>query len=230
MVQDLPRDALPKGAVWNLVDYIPNVIGSPLRKRGGWSHGSDALGAGTYVAAVAFADFTTGSEVVAINDASTLFSIDPATHAVTSIGAAVVPVSNPVLHRNVLVIPSSDGSANPKSYDSGGTLQDLSGTAPDGMHATVYKDRTVLARDSSNPQRVFFGPAGVPTGTWDTANSYIDASFPVNGLAAFRNAVLMFGNGRTEKIRGSTPPPSTDMEKVPLFSVGCIDARSIAYY
>ena len=87
MVRDVPRDQLPSGAVWNLVDYIPNVIGSPARKRGGWSHGSDALGAGTYAAAVAYPDFTTGSKLVAINDAGTLYSINTSTQAVTSVGA-----------------------------------------------------------------------------------------------------------------------------------------------
>jgi hypothetical protein len=39
-------DQMPAGSLWNLVDYIPNVIGAPLRKRGGWGYGSDALGAG----------------------------------------------------------------------------------------------------------------------------------------------------------------------------------------
>lgn len=228
--RDFPRDQMPPGSVWDLLDYIPNILGSPLRKRGGWGYGSNAFGAGSYAAALAFADFTGGSQLIGINDAGTLYTIAPSGGAATSKGAARVPVSRPFMHRNILVIPSPDGSASVKKYDGSAAPADLAATAPAGMYGDVFKDFTILGRISGQEQRLFFGPAGVPTAAWDTTNSYIDASFPLAGVAAMRNVILLFGSGRTERIIGSVPPPNTDMKRDPLFSIGCIDARSIAFY
>lgn len=228
--RDYPRDQMPPGSVWDLLDYIPNILGAPIRKRGGWGYGSNALGAGSYAAALAFADFSGGSQLVLINDAGTLFKVVPATGVVTSKGAARVPVSRPVLHRDILVIPSPDGSLSTKKYDGAAAPADLSATAPAGMYADVYKDRTLLGNISGNAQRLFFGPAGAPTGVWDVAETFIDASFPLAGVAAMKNRILLFGSGRTERIIGSVPPPNTDMEKGPLFDIGCIDARSIVSF
>lgn len=228
--RDFPRDQMPPGSVWNLLDYIPNVLGAPLRKRGGWGYGSSAFGAGAYGAAVAFADFTVGSQLIGINDAGTLFKINIATGAVTSMGAARVPVSRPVLHREILVIPSPDGTLSTTKYTGAGAPADLSASAPAGMYADVYKDRTILGRIAGQEQRLLFGPAGVPTGVWDVAQSFIDASFPLAGVAAMKNRILLFGSGRTERIIGTVPPPNTDMEKGPLFDIGCIDARSIVSF
>lgn len=229
--RDFPRDAMPAGALWDCVDFIPDIIGAPLRKRGGWPYGSDAFGAGSYAAAVAFADFTTGGRLVGINDSGTLYSIALSNGAVTSEGSSGVPIAPPVLHRDVLVIPSADGTANVKKYlAAGGAPADLAATAPDGMYAAVYKDRTLLANVSGNQQRIYFGPAGAPTQAWDTTTSFIDASFPVAGLAALKNAVLVFGNAACERIRGTIPPPHSDMLREPLYDIGCIDARSIVAY
>jgi hypothetical protein len=229
--RDGARDQLPAGAVWDLVDYVPNVLGAPLRKRGPWSYGSDALGSSSYAAACAYADFTTGAAAVAIDNAGIVYRVNPATGAVTSEGAAVVPISPPQLHRDVLVIPSPDGTTLPQKYlAAGGAPAALAVTAPAGQYAAVYKDRTVLASVSGNEQRVYFGPGGAPTQAWDTTNSWIDASFPVVGLAAMRNVIVVFGAGRCERIRGNTPPPNTDMLREPLFDAGCIDARTIVPY
>lgn len=227
--RDYPRDQMPPGSVWSLLDFIPNILGSPLRKRGGWSYGSNAFGAGSYAAAVAFADFTGGSQLVAIDDAGDLKKVTLA-GVVTSKGAARIPVSRMPLHRGILVIPSPDGSASAKQYDGSAAPSDLAATAPAGMYADVYKDHTILGKVVGQEQRLFFGPAGVPTGVWDTANSYIDASFGLAGVAAMKNRILLFGSGRTERIIGTTPPPNTDMEKGPLFDIGCIDARSICSF
>lgn len=228
--RDYPRDQMPEGAVWDLLDYIPSILGAPLRKRGGWGYASDAFASGSYAAAVCFADFTDGSQLVAIDDTGDLKTVSLSDGSVTSQGAARVPVSRPVLHRNILVIPSPDGTLSVKKYDGSNAPADLSSTAPAGMYADVYKDHTILGRSDGEEQRLYFGPAGVPTGSWDTSESYIDASFDLAGVAAMKNRILLFGSGRTETILGSEPPPNTDMTRSPLFDVGCIDARSIASF
>lgn len=227
MKRDSSRDQLPAGSLWNLVDWIPNAIGAPIRKRGGFEYGSAAFGAGSYAAASAFADFSSGSQLVGINDGATLFSIDPTSGIVTSKGAAGIPLSHPFLHRNLLVIPSADGVAGVYSYDGAAAPAPIAASAPPGLYGDVYKDRTVLGNILGQEQRLFFGPGGSPSGIWDQTNSYIDASFPLRGVKAMRNLILLFGRGHTERIIGTTPPPNTDMERQPLFDIGCLDARSI---
>ena len=45
MAQDYSRDQLPPSTVWNMVDFFPNSLGAPLRKRGGWVYASSAISA-----------------------------------------------------------------------------------------------------------------------------------------------------------------------------------------
>jgi hypothetical protein len=71
-----------------------------------------------------------------------------------------VPISHPVLHRDVLVIPSPDGTLSVKKYvAAGGAPADLDATAPAGMYATVYKDRTILGVSPATRPASTSGPA-----------------------------------------------------------------------
>jgi len=59
--------------------------------------------------------------------------------------------------------------------------------------------------------------------------SFLDVSFPIKGMASLPNVMLWFGDERTARIRGTTPPPDTDMQiDDPIFNYGTTDARSIA--
>lgn len=235
MRRDTPRHQMPKESVWNLVDLIPEVIGAPLEKRGGWSYGSDAF-TGVHAGsdecvAVFYADFTAAPKLcVASRDvgvATNLLTVNTSTNAVSSVGnLSNTMVQNPVLHADKLIFPFSGGATAPQKYD-GSTLAALGGSPPNGTYATVYKDRTVLARTSTNKTRVYFSDPADPEG-WDTTNTYLSVLSPITGLAALPNALLVFQDKVTSRIRGSTPPPGTDMiVDDPLFSVGCSDARSI---
>lgn len=228
MKRDFARDAMPRGALWNCVDYIPDELGAPLVKRGGDTNTSNDISAvdagASYVVGGAYVPFAGGDKNCAIDEDGDLYTI-AANGTVTQIGAAVVPKAPLAFHREKLIITASDGTTAPKYYD-GSTLGTLAGSPPAGIFGEVYKDRTVLARTSANPNRVFFSGPGDPT-SWDTTNSWIDSSFPVTGLAALRNALLVFSRQRVERILGATPPPGTDMSRQTLFEQGCVDARSI---
>lgn len=219
------------GAAWNLVDYIPQH-GGPLRKRGGWAYASpDIAGVSggenaTYIQAVVHAPFAAAAKLCAIDEDGLLYTVASSSSA-THIGTAVTPLQVPVFHRDRIIITASNGTTAPKSY-TGSTLADLAGSPPAAKYAGVYKDRTLLGNTSAQPQRLSFSDAGDPT-TWNAAG-YIDTGDPIKGLATLRNAVLVYHDGRTERIRGATPPPNTDMVLEPLFDQGCIDARSIALY
>jgi hypothetical protein len=177
MRRDIDRAQMPPGTAWNILDWIPDDLGAPLTGRGGWAYAGAALSGATSLKSVTYAPFSAGGKVLAIDQAGTLWNGLTA----ASIGAAVVPGSNPAFHRGLAIIPNNDGSSNPKSYD-GTTLQNLAGSPPTGMYAGVYKDHALLARSSAEPQRLWFSASGDPT-SWDTTAGWWDATGKISGLA-----------------------------------------------
>lgn len=231
IVRDATRASIPRGGLYDSADYLLHQPGIAI-KRGGTSYAGPAMTGATYAAQVAYADFPAGSKLVGIGDNGHLYTVTSGTTTdVSTMGTGFPGVDIPKLRigggKNLLVIPASDGTTAPKTYD-GTTVATLGGSPAAGKYAAVYKTRVVLANTSANPNRIFFSPTPDPTTTWDTATSWIDADYPVTGLAALNNALLIFSSGRTERLVGSTPPPGSDMTRSPLGSIGCTDARSIA--
>lgn len=227
MKRDFPREQLPPGSVWNLVDLIPQTLGAPLRKRGGYSYASNDISAVTatasYATSVKYCEFAAAAKLVIHDEDGRLYTATPGSLTVTDVGASLVPAQNPTFYRNKAII--TDGANAPKSYD-GTTLAALGATAPVAFYSTSYHDFGVLARTTANPNRVFFSDAGDPT-VWDTTNSYIDANYAVTALAPLQSALLVFSKGHIERIRGSIPPPDTDMVRETLFDVGVVDPWSV---
>lgn len=235
MRQDEERGRMLRGAVWNMVDALPDLDDAPAGKRGGWAYASNDISAtkatASYVAALIYAAFTAAAKLVAIDEDGELYTINTGTQAVTDIGAVVVPKQRPVLHADKLIIPAGDGTTAPKYYDGNATVGTLAGTPPTAKWAEVYKDRTCLAYTSSFKTRIFFSGAADPT-SWDTTNSWQSVLAPITGLASLPNALLVFQEKQTSRIRGYTPPSASSAGDFivddPLFKIGCTDARSIA--
>jgi len=233
MARDFPRNQLPQGAVWNMVDWLPRDD-APLRGRGGWSALADihaVTSSADKIHAGIYAPFSTKKNL-AVDDGGNLYSFTDA-GTVTGIGVAYasgLPLQNPVFHADYVIFPSGDGSTAPKRYNNT-AIAALGGTPPAGQYATVWKDYTLLANTTANPRRLFFSEPGDPNATWDTTLSIIDFSRPIRGLAALRNSVLVFHDDAVSRLRGSIPPPDGDLEKDdPAFQVGLVDARSICTY
>ncbi len=159
MAQDYSRDEMPPTSLWNLVDYIPNVLGAPLRKRGGWVNASSSLS----VRKVMYGLMDSGGAKLLAIDATTgtsagqsLYSINETTGATTLIGSvtaasagsaatssAGVPTSivgKPVFYGKQWFIPVGYSD----SYVSAGAI-----TATSSMNAAVY-DGATLAKVSVN--------------------------------------------------------------------------------
>jgi hypothetical protein len=214
MKPDLPHDKLPKNAVRNMVDFIPNHNDVPLALRDGWQRTGSSM-ATTYAGALAFAPFSAGSQLVGIADTGTVFQVPHTSDSAnTTRGTAQVPVQPPVFYRNVLYIPSDLGVSSVKSYDGTTNAAAAAGSPPAGQLCTVFKDHLVLAGGPS-PNRVWFSNGG-DASVWDTAadGQWLDASFPVSGLAVVRNII--------PGVAGS------DMVREPLPIPGCADPASIA--
>lgn len=216
------------GSLWNAVDVLIED-GGPLRERGGWSAVANiATGSGTQVVAGIYAPFNNGAQNLALTNGSDLFLITPGSAVIAASGVGG-PKQNPIFHNNLVIVPSYDGINTVWKYD-GSSAASLT-AAPTGMYACVYKDYTILGASSTSANRAWFSEPGVPNGTWDTTSSWLQFSQPIRGFASLRNAVLVFGDGVTARIRGSIPPPDTDMVvDDPVFQVGITDARSIAYH
>lgn len=256
MKRDSSRNRMPPNTAWNMVDLIPDYD-APARERGGWAHASDAVSAVTatasYIRGGIFATFspTSGADPrnLAIDEDGLLYRI--ATNGtVTLIGSARTLAQNPVFHggtaasaasaiyTGLVIIPDGAGAAVPKKYD-GTTLSDLGGSPPKARYAAVYRDYTVLGNgmvgSTTYPNRIWFSPAGDPDAgfsgsvtAWDTTDSWIDFSLPVEGLASTKSVLLVFHADRLSRIRGSSPPPDEDMVvDDPFQKVGLLDPFSI---
>lgn len=259
MKRDVSRNRMPPNSAWSLVDYIIDY-GAPVRERSGWSHASNSVSAvragASYIDGGIYSIFspTAGAspQNLAIDEDGFLFKIAEA-GTVTQIGASNNIAQNPVFHggaaasaatavyTGLVIMPDADGTAVPKKYD-GTTLSNLNGSPPTAKFATVYKDYTALGNGSVGgieyPNRVWWSPPGDPdcgfsgsTTAWDTTDSWNDFSLPVIGMASTKNVMLVFGDGAISRLRGSSPPPSTDMTvDDPWQSLGLLDAFGISVY
>lgn len=232
MRRDHGREDLPEDALWNLVDFIPDVLDARLRKRGGWVNASQDIngiqGTAAWIAAGIVADYTAGQSKLAFDEDGRAYEAESAL-STENIGLAH-PTLSPVFYDDMVIVPHATSSDPPKKITrSGGvhTIANLGGTPPAGRHAIVYKDVLWLALD----KRIHFSVAGNPE-SWDTNVRYLDVSYPITGFAApGGNGVMVFSEGRTVRVRGTVPPPDSDMVvDDPIFTIGCTDSRSIAHW
>jgi hypothetical protein len=231
MVRDAPRTSIPANGVYDSADFLFHQPGIAI-KRGGTSYAGPAMGATTSAKAVAYAEFPAGSKLVGVGSDNALYSITSGT--TTALGGSGVTsgiIDRPKLRigggKNYLIFPSSDGTTAPIVYDGSAAPAALGGSPPAGKFIEIYKTRLVIGGKSGNENRLYFSPTPDISTTWDTTNSWIDCDHAITGIAALHNALLIFSQGHTERIIGSTPPPGSDMDRSPLGDIGCTDARSI---
>ena len=226
MRRDADRAMLPGGSVWNLVDFVPDELGAAAEGRGGWTYAGPALSGATGINVVGY--HPDSARVVAVDQALTLWDVAAGTSIGTLPHSLVsLPKGPPTYHRGKLIFGIRGSSTNPCYYD-GSTITSISGS-PTADYLTTYKDHTAIAHSTAFPNRVWFSAAGDPT-TWDLNYGWWDTTGPVTALASTLNAILVFHGDSVERLRGTTPPPGSDMTLEPLYNDGCIDAFSIAYW
>ena len=225
-----------KGIARWTANFTPPAAAYTADSQTSWLiHADVFIAAATALRAVAHADFPNGAQVTATADDSHLYHITPDTTVdIGSVGSArTSPLCKPVLHvsgTSRLVLPANDGTSVPFAYD-GSTLATLGGSPPAGRIAGIYKARLLLANSVANPNRLWFSPLDL-SGTWDTANAWVDFDHPITGIQAIRNACLIFSSGHTDYMTGSIPPgiQGFDMSAGPLGDIGCSDGRSIGVW
>jgi hypothetical protein len=236
LFSDRSRDRLPDGSVWELFDYVPEILQAGVRMRGAWTWQSTVLT--NNPDGMLYAPYRAGAKLLVANGAR--LDVVPT----DSVGAALVGTipttkQNPVFHRDRTIVPAANGTSAMRFITYNGTvytLTDAPVSALTGKYATVWKDRVVVGGSASFPYRVAFSKPGDPTAAWD-AISIVDTEDDLTGLARMRNQVLVLHAASVERLRGTTPPDSTlsdptgDLIRDTLDErAGCYDARSIAYW
>lgn len=233
MLRDVARNRLPRGAAWTIQDYIPEELGAPLVKRGGWSYQSGDLtgvmGTADRVVNVFYAPLAAPQLCAVVRDdggGTQQFVTIASTSSATARGSTRYPKENLTFYRGRVFITDNAGSSAPQQWD-GSNLNTVGGSPPTGSASCVYKDRLVLASSNTDEERLWFSAPGDPA-SWDTTNSWIDTSEVVRAVYQIRNSILIFHGGSIERIIGSTPPPGSDMYLQPMSDIGTIYAKSLA--
>jgi hypothetical protein len=233
--RDYPRDNMPKGYLWDVLDYVPLIVDAPLSGRGGWRWNSSPLGGD--IEAGIYAQYVAGAKLLVQASDGHLYEI-PDDGTYTAVDKGVVPRSrqNPIQVGDIVVHFDRDGLVVPTTITAPGgttTIGSLDASAPKARYGTIYKTMIVAANAPGQEDVVRFSTPGSPTGAWDT-NSFVRTSRPVSAIAALRSAVIIFHAGQVERIRGTIPPHGTetgDMFLEQLFDrIGCDEPQTIAYW
>lgn len=228
--RDFPRDKMPQGYLWDVVDYVPLIIDAGLTGRGGWSWGSSVMGGDA--SAGILAAYSNGEKLLVIGDNHQWYEIDQTTMVATAKGAAPTALQNPLQWVDYVIAFDGAGAAVPQLITNPGgvfTSAAMDASAPKAKVGCVY-GAFIVAGDGAN---VRFSAPNAPTSPWP-AVSYIPMDNQVTALAALRSVILAFHPGSVERIRGATPPNDAgggDMFSERLFDrVGCTEPKSIAYW
>jgi hypothetical protein len=230
MVRDSPRSSIPTGGVYDSADYLLHQPGIAI-KRGGTAYAGPAAAAGTYMEAVAYAEFPAGAKLIGVDSANNINEITPGSTidlgGTDPAGVIDVPKLRIGGGKNLLIIPQANGTSGPVKYDGSAAPALLGGSPPAGKFCAVYATRVVLGNKDGNENRLAFSPTPDIETAWDVATAWLDTNYEVTGIAAMANALLIFSEGHTERIIGTTPPPGSDMQLATIGGIGCTDARSI---
>ena len=156
MKRDFPREQMPKGSVWNMVDYLPEVLNSSLRKRGGYAHESQDInavqGTASYLMSGLYAPYSSSASILVFDEDGRAYEVE-STSSTENIGAALTTI-NPVFYSDKVIAPDSTGAAGPKKLTKAAgthTIANLGGSPPAGRYAVIYKDVLWLASSAAIP-------------------------------------------------------------------------------
>lgn len=235
--RDYALDQLPRGYVWDLVDYIPRRRGARLECRSPWAFFSPSSLAGLIQGGL-HATFPAGSNLL-VHGSPNLYDVNRDTGVATSVGTLFSSLRQNGVMLNDRAYFFDGGAIQKPKYltRTGATLSAptaLPASAPVASLGCAYKDRLVLSGNPAAPSRVYFSELdtdGGPPGTWD-ATAYTDSTRAVTALWPMSSQILVFHDGSIEKLRGSIPPgvdrDNADMGWDPFSEqMGCNDPASV---
>lgn len=204
--RDKSREQLPEDALWDVLDYIPD-LGAPLRKRGGWAtYGAslDSINASATVPKrVFYAPFST-PQVLAWDNNGRLFNLT----APVDVGATTVPLHTPTFFRDLVIW--GDGDNAPRKYD-GNTVSSLGGSPPTTARCSaVWQERVIFSgrlSTAAEKATIYFSAAGNAE-SWDTTNAFVRTRDTIQGLAPLGTSIIVFHAGSVTKVYPDGSPPA----------------------
>ncbi len=234
--RDFPRDRMPQGYLWDVVDYVPLIIDAGLTGRGGWQWGSDLMG-GDPVAGI-LGGFTSGDKLLVIGSNNQWYEVGQnPPYPVTAKGGSYAPKQHPIQATNMVVAFDGAAAGVPQLLTApGGNLAivGMDASAPHAPFGTAYHEYIAVGGVPGNENVVYFSYPGQPAHAWDALSNKPTAR-AITAMASTRSVILVFHAGAVSRIRGSTPPHSgasdDDLIEEGLFDrVGCTNPFTIAYW
>src|SRR5215472_3096093 len=238
--RDFPRDGMPPGYLWDVCDFVPEVVDSILTGRGSWAYVSDALGGD--IESGILSTFRAGEQLLVQDSTGQLTQLTPSVAypppIYTAVNRGAIPraIQPPLQVFEDTVWFDRDGLSVPQIVQSAGAPIAMDATAPKARVGAVWNGYLIGAGVPGAEDTLYFGPPGPKTtGAWDV-NSYHQTAMAVTGLATVRGMGLVFHASSVERLRGTTAPNTAagdpgDLILEPLFArVGCTDPRSICYW
>lgn len=253
MARDFSLDSMPKGYVWDLVDYIPSQRGAQLEGRGPWTFLTAASMQGTVWSGID-AVYKAGEKLL-VHAGSTLYD-QPRTSSMV-VTAPATPVGtigaffastlhNGKMYYDKVYFADGAGLSNPKyvTFDgSSAAYLPLAGAnTPKAKLLAIWKGRLIAAGDPAKPEYVYWAPSYLdpktpngPLSDWKVgATLGMDRS--ITALGPMANVCMVFHDGMTSRIKGGNIPPDglltakdgMDTTKDVLSEqYGCVDPASV---
>jgi hypothetical protein len=247
MARDFSLDSMPKGYVWDLVDYIPSQRGAQLEGRGPWTFLTQNPLGGT-IWGGCDAVYKAGERLL-VHAGTTLYDQPRMPAGGGSVPANTVgPLFDSIKHNgrfffDKVYFADAAGLANPKYVTFDGTtvaINSLTGAnVPKAKLLAVWKGRLLAAGDPAKPEYVQW--AGIaanaydPTKDW-TAGATIGFGRSITALGPMANVCVVFHDGMTSRIKGGSIPPDGVLTQrdgmdttTDVFSdqFGCVDPASV---
>ena len=165
MKRDTAREALPQGALWNLVDFLPEVLGAVCRKRGGYGLRLARPGTLRELSAGIVAEYTAGQSVLALDGNAHLVRGRDADHEGDDRARGRSRRATRSSTTTWSSSPTSSGATIPRKITRSGathTIAALGGSPPAGSYALIYKDVVWLGGRRRLPQAHLLLRGGEP--------------------------------------------------------------------
>jgi hypothetical protein len=231
--RDVAREAMPPGFLWDVIDYVPQMIDTLLTSRGGWVWGSDVGAAADYEAGI-LAPFTAGEQNLGAANGALYQIATTSPYGLTARGSVPVAIQNPVMLFDQVIWMDGSGAAPPSVVTPAGNATPIAAANVQKVKVgTIWGEYFVGANAPGHENSVYFAPPDDVTQPWDP-NALVQTAGAVTGLAALRTLILVFHAASIERLRGSRPPAGTnpgDLVLEPLFhQVGTTEPKTICYW
>jgi len=160
MRRDGARETMPRGSVWSLIDYIPEILDSRLRKRGGYVYASQDIsvvqGTASYLTTGLVAEYSAGQSVLVMDEDARFYEVESPS-STENIGASTQGgCRNPFFYNNMSIWPEWTGVNPPAKITRSGathTIANLGGTPPDGRYVQTGRIGAAVTSASSRARR-----------------------------------------------------------------------------